>query len=623
MEEESSEGNNASSAYELHTSPTPLERQAVSLSSRRNKHEDDEEECNSYDYSEDCSEDSDDDEEEEMSVKELMYAVNSYHTIAQPVTITMVLAAMAVIYINTQDTIEQGAAQLASTYTVFSLDTDSDSKSTTLAKSFANALVMVCFICALTFVIVILYKFRFMRCLIAYMVYSSAMLLGVLGGVLFDVAIEKYRLPVDTFSFLFALYNFALVGVIAIFYQTGIPPFLTRAYLVATSVILSWQLSHFDDWTAWTLLIMLALYDLCAVLTPCGPLKALVNLMSKEDAPAMPGLLYEAQLTDSRNVSSSMTREPQQSLQIQPQQSSQQPPQHQLQQPNNECVENTVSTTHHTNAVMEMSQIHVTPPPPSSSMHSSIEMTQQSPSSVSTITSHDPNHDARANMIPLAIAKIYNLDIVSPSSFATNSIRIIDGVDDPNITLAQNYTPEQLLSNVQVCFPERGGWIEVHCTNVVQDDTADGNRSRRRQRHTDIQNTQYIVKSRQGVVKRVLVLDETGHVYEVLEGENDGDHGQEERQGKKERNSIRLGLGDFIFYSVLVSKAAQNSFTTFATCMLSILAGLGGTLVLLSVYQHALPALPISIFLGVAFYLLTKIVMEPWIEEVWNMPFYV
>uniref|UniRef100_A0A7S4S6U3 Presenilin n=1 Tax=Ditylum brightwellii TaxID=49249 RepID=A0A7S4S6U3_9STRA len=257
----------------------------------------------------------------------------------------MVLAAMAVIYINTQDTIEQGAAQLASTYTVFSLDTDSDSKSTTLAKSFANALVMVCFICALTFVIVILYKFRFMRCLIAYMVYSSAMLLGVLGGVLFDVAIEKYRLPVDAFSFLFALYNFALVGVIAIFYQTGIPPFLTRAYLVATSVILSWQLSHFDDWTAWTLLIMLALYDLCAVLTPCGPLKALVNLMSKEDAPAMPGLLYEAQLTDSRNVSSSMTREPQQSLQIQPQQSSQQPPQHQLQQPNNECVENTVSTT--------------------------------------------------------------------------------------------------------------------------------------------------------------------------------------------------------------------------------------------------------------------------------------
>lgn len=34
--------------------------------------------------------------------------------------------------------------------------------------------------------------------------------------------------------------------------------------------------------------------------------------------------------------------------------------------------------------------------------------------------------------------------------------------------------------------------------------------------------------------------------------------------------------GDFIFYSILVAKAAQYSFATFAACMLVILAGLGG-----------------------------------------------
>ena len=81
--------------------------------------------------------------------------------------------------------------------------------------------------------------------------------------------------------------------------------------------------------------------------------------------------------------------------------------------------------------------------------------------------------------------------------------------------------------------------------------------------------------------------------------------------------------GDFIFYSVLVAKAALYSFTTFATCMLVILAGLGGTLVLLSVYHSALPALPISIFLGVFFYLLTRILIEPWVETVMKAPFYV
>ena len=43
------------------------------------------------------------------------------------------------------------------------------------------------------------------------------------------------------------------------------------------------------------LALMLAMYDLCAVLTLCGPLKAFVNLMSQEDSPEIPGLLYEAE----------------------------------------------------------------------------------------------------------------------------------------------------------------------------------------------------------------------------------------------------------------------------------------------------------------------------------------
>lgn len=82
--------------------------------------------------------------------------------------------------------------------------------------------------------------------------------------------------------------------------------------------------------------------------------------------------------------------------------------------------------------------------------------------------------------------------------------------------------------------------------------------------------------------------------------------------------------GDFIFYSLLVSKAAQYSFTTFSACMLVILAGLGGTLVLLSVYHTALPALPISIFLGVVFYFLTRALIEPHlIEAVLIYPVYV
>jgi hypothetical protein len=49
------------------------------------------------------------------------------------------------------------------------------------------------------------------------------------------------------------------------------------------------------QWTGWTLLVALALYDLCAVLTPCGPLKKLVELAQEYKDP-IPGLLYEAEV---------------------------------------------------------------------------------------------------------------------------------------------------------------------------------------------------------------------------------------------------------------------------------------------------------------------------------------
>lgn len=187
---------------------------------------------------------------------------------------------------------------MSSTYHVWKVDTENDSTSRQLALDLANGLVIVTVIGTMTFGIVLLYKYRCMKILIGYMMFSSMTLLGVLGAELFNVAIEKYQIPIDWFSFVFGLVNFAVTGVIAIFYQQGIPPYITQAYLIMSSVIIAWQLSHFDTISTWTLLVMLGLYDLCAVLTPCGPLRFLVNLMSDEDSPDMPGLLYEAEIPE-------------------------------------------------------------------------------------------------------------------------------------------------------------------------------------------------------------------------------------------------------------------------------------------------------------------------------------
>jgi presenilin 1 len=133
-------------------------------------------------------------------------------------------------------------------------------------------------------------------------------------------------------------------------------------------------------------------------------------------------------------------------------------------------------------------------------------------------------------------------------------------------------------------------------------------------------------------------------------------------------DAIKLGLGDFIFYSMLVGRAAMydmmtgepgswlaaeephcaaamhlaareltrhrccpapvtslllaSSCAVFAS-FFAVIAGLVITLLLLALARKALPALPVSIALGVMFYFLTRLVMEPVIVPMaLNMAYY-
>ncbi|KAL5183150.1 Presenilin-like protein [Glycine soja] len=85
--------------------------------------------------------------------------------------------------------------------------------------------------------------------------------------------------------------------------------------------------------------------------------------------------------------------------------------------------------------------------------------------------------------------------------------------------------------------------------------------------------------------------------------------------GLASSGSIKLGLGDFIFYSVLVGRAAMYDYMTVYACYLAIIAGLGITLMLLAFYQKALPALPVSVGMGVLFYFLTRLLLEVFVVQ--------
>jgi presenilin 1 len=56
---------------------------------------------------------------------------------------------------------------------------------------------------------------------------------------------------------------------------------------------------------------------------------------------------------------------------------------------------------------------------------------------------------------------------------------------------------------------------------------------------------------------------------------------------------------------------------------IAVISGLGITLMLLALYRKALPALPVSIALGVLFYFLTRLVVEPFVVPLsLNMAYY-
>lgn len=389
--------------------------------------------------------------------------------VIRPVAICMVLASLAVAFVRDR-AFDAALESGLSTYLVFNQDatsTEGKDDGTLIGEGVLNALVIVGAIACATFVMAACIFFRLTWLLGAYILFAMTMLLGYTGGFMAYTFVLANRLPISFPTLGFLVWNFAIVGVTSIFYQRGVPRSMTQGYLICVSVIMAWTLSKFPEWTSWALLVVLALYDLCAVLTPCGPLRCIINLVQTRNV-SLSGLVYEAEVSQVA-PGSAVT------------------PEHLRQQGQRDTL----------------------------------------------VTGRRPVGSGEA-----AGEGDAGSGSVAPSGAPGSGS---GSASAPSGTVGAE-------------APRRASSVEPQAPEAH---------------------------------------DEPGALEAAI------------------GSSVKLGLGDFVFYSVLVSRAALAGLTTFAACFVAILCGLAGTIALLAVIQRALPALPISIFLGVVVFFVVRLAVVP------------
>ncbi|KAG7382483.1 Presenilin-2 [Phytophthora pseudosyringae] len=492
------------------------------------------------------------------SYDDLMHGINSFWAIVFPVCVTMIVASLVVVNYRSSS-IEASM----STYLVYgdsgstSSSSSSSSTGSGIGESLVNALVIIGAIAVLTFGMALLYKYNCMKFLSGYIMFASTAILSFVGGQLVDEIVNgQFGWAVDWPSFLFVMVNFGFVGVISIFYQKGTPKFVQNGYLVMVSVILAWEFSMWPEWTTITFCVMFACYDLCAVLTPCGPLKYLIGLIQEKQAP-LPGLLYEADVRDGVSHDHHRQQQQQQQRREQEQRRPKNTPTDAItasQRQSSSATSHSSSTSNHNSNGTTSVTNSTRPPAP---MAAPVPMAQ-------------PTTD-RTDSSPIPVMSSGRPRNVAESNFTTYECETMEALVSLLTEFYETFSPEDIWKGPQVAekfFPTQDRlWLLIFHKYYVCSCSMD--------------------------------------MPCPVQARRDRRERQREEEDEDDK-TIKLGLGDFIFYSVLVGRAAIKDFATFAVTFVCIVMGLGGTLFLLAVLHKALPALPISIFLATIFYFLTE-----------------
>jgi presenilin 1 len=225
---------------------------------------------------------------EDADVEESASAITQILT---PVCITMAIVVCIVRGINLFSGGQLPQPTLS--YAMVYQENENDSTVIKFFGSILNALIVVGLLLVVTVVMVLLYKYRCLKIIYGWMMMSVLLLLAALGSYLFYLLLYNLNIAMDYFTFVVVVWNFSVVGLLAIFWHA--PLIVNQGYLIAISVILATVFTQLPPWTTWAILVLVAIYDLFAVLCPRGPLRVLVETAQERDEP-IPALIYNASI---------------------------------------------------------------------------------------------------------------------------------------------------------------------------------------------------------------------------------------------------------------------------------------------------------------------------------------
>ncbi|KAI9218234.1 Presenilin-domain-containing protein [Blastocladiella britannica] len=391
------------------------------------------------------------------------------------------------------------------------------------AGSFENAGLLLAQIAVMTVLLVVLFKYNCMRLIYGIFGLVMVSVLGLTGYLLTLAVIQVFRIMIDYVTLTFALYNFAAVGIVAIFWKS--PRWVQQVYLVLMSSLMAYALTGLQEWTTWILLGLLVLWDLFAVLSPYGPLRALLNTVQQQ----------------------------------------------------NQNIEMLVYS------VGAIVWFMATPPlPPSSSARAP---PLAPPADLSADGSMLGGRGSSESSMGGGGADDDKASLIARSSVTAAAPALLDDTPGPSAVL-----PASSL-----------GW------SMSSSGAARATSPPTRPLSSSLQASATAAASASG----------TGGA-EAPPAPTGTEPAQDEEEEDDDDSGLKLGLGDFVFYSVLTARAAVQDWTTTLACIVAVTSGMAATIFLLAVLRKALPALPISITFGIVFYFGTTYTLSPFMVAVGN-----